>query len=195
MAAPTQTFTKPSTAVAPTGALAGADAAIATLARLEERLATIERVAASLEPLAGVAATLPGAVAMFTDTLDGVAARLGDAGVDLDDRMRSVLRAVEVSTAPRAVHGLASLIESQLLEPSALAVVSQLAAALASPGDARPVGLWGAMRALRDPDVQRAVGFLLAVAREFGKHLAAGDVEACRDRLDAPDTRLLEGVS
>jgi hypothetical protein len=100
-------------------------------------------------------------------------------------RRRTVTyRHCEVSTAPRAVAALASLVESRLLEPSALAVVSQLAAALADPGPARPVGMWGALKALRDPDVQRALGFLLAVARQFGKNLAAGEVEACRDRLD-----------
>lgn len=160
------------------------DPVLAALARIEHRLTSLERTAAALEPAGGMVATLPGAVAVFADTFDGIAARLGEAGVDLDERMRSVLRAIEVSTAPRAVAALASLVESRLLEPSALAVVSQLAAALADPGPARPVGMWGALKALRDPDVQRALGFLLAVARQFGKNLAAGEVEACRDRLD-----------
>lgn len=160
------------------------DPVLAALARIEQRLAAVEQVAVALNPAGGMLATLPGAVAMMADTFDGVAERLGEAGVDLDERMRSVLRAVEVATAPRAVAGLASLVESRLLEPSALAVVSQLASALADPGAAQPVGMWGAMKALRDPDVQRALGFLLAIARQFGKNLASGEVDACRDRLD-----------
>lgn len=168
------------------------DPVLAALERIEARLAAVERVAATIAPAAALTATLPGAVAMLADTFDGVAARLGDAGVDLDHRMRCVAKAVEVSTAPRAVNGLASLVESKLLEPSALAVVSQLASALAAPGETTPVGVWGAMRALRDPAVQRALGFLLAVARQFGKNLEDGDVEACRDRLDAAQTKLLE---
>jgi hypothetical protein len=60
---------------------------------------------------------LPGAVAVAADTLDGLAARLGAAGIDLDALMMAVLRAVEVATAPRAVNGLAS-VESRLLEPA-----------------------------------------------------------------------------
>ncbi|MBK7071917.1 MAG: DUF1641 domain-containing protein [Myxococcales bacterium] len=169
------------------------DPVLAALERIERRLAAVEQVARAIAPLAGVAETLPGAVAVAADTLDGLAARLGAAGIDLDARMMAVLRAVEVATAPRAVNGLASLVESHLLEPSALAVVSQLAVALATPGEATPVGPWGALKALRDPDVQRALGFALAIARTFGQQLAAGGVDACRDRLDgASHARLLE---
>lgn len=169
------------------------DPVLAALARIEARLAAVEEVARAIAPMASMAATLPAAVAVAADTFDGVATRLGAAGVDLDDRMRSVVRALEVATAPRAVNGLASLVESHLLEPSALAVVSQLAVALAEPGEAKPVGTWGALKALRDPDVQRALGFALAIARRFGKQLAAGNVDACRDRLDdAAHAKLLE---
>jgi hypothetical protein len=171
---------------------ANAATIVAALERIEQRLAAVERVALTLAPTAALTATLPGAVAMLADTFDGVAARLGEAGVDLDERMRSVLRAIEVATAPRAVAGLTSLVESKALEPTSLAVISQLAAALAHPGATPPVGLWGAMRALGDADVQRALGFLLAVARQFGKNLAAGEVDACRDRLTEASHLLLE---
>ena len=171
------------------------DPVLAALERIERRLAAVERVALTAAPAAQLTSTLPGAVAMLVDTFDGIAAKLGDAGVDLDERMRSVVRALEVATAPRAVDGLASLVESKLLEPTALAAVSQLAAALADPGATPSVGAWGALRALRDPDVQRALGFLLAVARQFGKNLAAGSVDACRDRLEGTRAnRLLEGT-
>jgi uncharacterized protein DUF1641 len=159
------------------------DPVLVALERIERRLAEVERVTSSLAPVADLIAAVPGGIATLTDTVDTLAARLGDRGVDLDDRLRSVVRAVEVSTTPRAVHALAALVESQLLEPSALAVVSRLAAALAEPGAAEPVGMWGAMRALRDPDVQRALGFVLAVGRTFGRHLGTGELEACRDRL------------
>lgn len=173
-----------------------ASSMLAALARLErrldERLGRLERLAQSLAPAAQLVANAPGAVAMLADTFDGVAARLGDAGVDLDERMRSVARALEVATAPRAVAGLASLVESKMLEPTALAVISQLAAALAHPGASSPVGLWGSMRALGDEDVQRALGFLLAVARQFGKNLAAGELDACRDRIGAASAHALE---
>jgi hypothetical protein len=32
-------------------------------------------------------------------------------------------------------------------------------------------------------DVQRAVGFLLAVARELGRHLGTGELDECRQHL------------
>jgi hypothetical protein len=140
----------------------------------------VERVARALAPLAEVAAAAPGGVAILTDAFDNLAGRAVDGGVDLDARLASVLHAVEVSTSPRAVHGLATLVESKLLEPTALAAVSQFAAALAASGGAPPVGAWGA---LRDPDVQRALGFLLAVARSFGRQLADGELDSCRDHL------------
>jgi hypothetical protein len=162
-----------------------ADPVLATLQRIEHRLAAVERVTSALAPLAE---TAPAAVGMFTDTVDSLAAKLGDRGIDLDARLHSVLRALEVSTAPRAVNGLAALVESKLLEPSALAVVSRLAAAFAEPGEAKPVGMWGLMRALKDPDVQRAIGFLLAVGREFGRHLGTGELEECRQHLLAAQT-------
>lgn len=37
---------------------------------------------------------------------------------------------------------------------------------------AEPMGPWGMMRAFADPDVQRAMGFLLTFARAFGQSLA-----------------------
>jgi hypothetical protein len=159
------------------------DPVLAALTRIERRLAEVERVTTALAPLADLIGAAPGGVAMMTDTVDTLAAKLQGDGVDLDERLRSAVRALEVATAPRAVHGLATLVESQMLEPSALAVISQLAAALAEPGETRPVGVWGAMRALRDADVQRALGFLLAVARTFGRHLGDGELDACRDHL------------
>ncbi len=156
------------------------DPVLASLQRIEQRLAEVERVTSALAPLVDA---VPGGIGMLTDTVDTVAARLGERGVDLDARLHCALRAVEVSTAPRAVNGLAALVESKMLEPSTLAVISRLAAALADPGDTKSVGVWGMMRALRDPDVQRAVGFMLAVAREFGRNLATGELDECRQHL------------
>jgi uncharacterized protein YjgD (DUF1641 family) len=40
-----------------------------------------------------------------------------------------------------------------------------------SAGTAQPIGPWGMMRALSDPDVQRAMGFLMSFARAFGQSL------------------------
>lgn len=177
------------TAVAKPAANAGpasnpptSDPVLDALTRIERRLAEVERVTSALAPLADLVATAPGGLAMLTDTVDSLAARVEAPG-ELDARVRSVLRAVEVATKPRAVHGLATLIESDLLAPSVLAVLSQLASALSDPGASRPVGTIGVLRAMRDHDVQRALGFLFAVARTFGHRLAEGELEAAEQKL------------
>jgi uncharacterized protein YjgD (DUF1641 family) len=40
--------------------------------------------------------------------------------------------------------------------------------ALAAADDAKPVGLFGMLSALRDPDVQKGLGFLIAVLKKLG---------------------------
>jgi len=168
----TATVPVPSTPPAPPG-----DPVLAALERIERRLDEALRVTSALAPLVESA---PGGVAAMADVFDSLAARLADRGVDLDARLRAVVRAVEVATAPRTVAALAALAESRLLDPAALAVLDRLAAAIAEPGAARPIGAWGLLRALRDPDVQRALGFLIEVAREVGRHLGAGELEEHR---------------
>ena len=161
------------------------DPVLAALERIERRLADVERVASALAPLVEAA---PGGLAMLTDTVDTLAAKASDAGINLDARLHSVLRAFEVATSPRAVNGLAALVESKMLDAKALAVVSRLADALAESGDAKPIGTWGLLRSLRDPDIQRALGFLVAIARDLGRHLSTGELEACRQHLLAATT-------
>jgi hypothetical protein len=161
------------------------DPVLAALERIERRLAAVEHVTSALAPLVDAA---PGGLAMLTDTIDTLAAKVGDTGVDLDARLHSVLRAVEVATSPRAVNGLAALVESKMLDAKALAVISRLADALAESGDAKPIGTWGLLRSLRDPDVQRALGFLVAIARDLGRHLSSGELEQCREHLLAVTT-------
>lgn len=153
----------------------------ATLARLEQRLIHIERVLGRLETQAG---ELPGLVGTVGDTFDSLVARLADRGVDVDARLHDVLRLVERMTAPetvRATEGLlvhldaiASLARSGVLDTGALSVLEQAARALTRAAEQQPpaVGPLGALRALGDPGVQRALGFLLEVARGLGQGLA-----------------------
>jgi uncharacterized protein YjgD (DUF1641 family) len=46
--------------------------------------------------------------------------------------------------------------------------VDCLTYALAAADDAKPVGLFGLLSALRDPEVQRGLGFLIAVLKKLG---------------------------
>jgi uncharacterized protein YjgD (DUF1641 family) len=46
--------------------------------------------------------------------------------------------------------------------------VDCLTYALAAAEDAKPVGLFGLLSALRDPEVQKGLGFLIAVLKKLG---------------------------
>lgn len=49
--------------------------------------------------------------------------------------------------------------------------VEKIVEAFRQAKDFEPVGFTGAMRAMRDPEVQKALGFLIAFARNLGKNL------------------------
>lgn len=110
-----------------------------------------------LPTLGMLAQQAPGAVAMLADTGDDLVMRLREAGVDIEHLGRRGLKAAK------------ALIDSNVLEDSAVAVISNAAQSLAdSASAARPVSAFGLLRALGDPDVQRALGFFLAFAKSFG---------------------------
>lgn len=115
----------------------------------------------------------PALLATAADAADGLAARLGEQGVSVDERGRALLSLLERVSRAEAVASVHGLLDSGLLAPGAISVLSNLAQAL--PSDAshapQPVGAWGAYRALREPEVQRALGFLLGIARRLGASL------------------------
>ena len=70
-----------------------------------------------------------------------------------------------------------SLLRSSVLNPEAVQVVSQIAEALiestrVAHATPQKIGLLGLLKAMRDPDVQRSMGFAMAFAKTFGQHLA-----------------------
>ena len=78
-----------------------------------------------------------------------------------------------------ATPALDSLLSSSLTDPQAAEVLAQLGDALveAKAATARnphgPKGLFGILKATKDPDVARGLGFLLQVAKAFGRQLSA----------------------
>lgn len=66
-----------------------------------------------------------------------------------------------------------ALIDSHVLDEQPVAVISSAAQALAeSAQNPQRASLFSLLRAMSDPQVQRALGFLLAFARAFGAHLS-----------------------
>lgn len=105
----------------------------------------------------------PGFVAMVADMFDEQMK-----GVDIDSRIRGLVSLTERVTDPGATEAL-----GKVLAPEALQTVGALGEAL-SEGARReidPVGLMGLMKKMRDPDVKRAMGFLLNVAKSLGQGL------------------------
>jgi uncharacterized protein YjgD (DUF1641 family) len=144
------------------------------LARIEARLSRIE---GALEPAALLADKLPALVAITTDVIDETMNEAAAQGLELalvaDELKRLVFGLLRLTTSSE----LKSALESGMLEPRALQALGKVAGALVEVSSEPParVGAFGALRALRDDDVQRALGFLLQLAQRFGRALAEDD--------------------
>ena len=111
---------------------------------------------------ASLTASIPGIDALKSIDLAGLAqsfATLSDKVVD-------------------ATPALNSLLSSRLTDPQATEVLAQLGEALVEAKTANaqgahgPKGLFGILKAAKDPDVARGLGFLLQVAKAFGRQLS-----------------------
>ncbi len=79
---------------------------------------------------------------------------------------------------PKALKASADLVDSGMLDEQVVKTLGRIgrqavdALNKVNEGPIQPVGgLWGMMRASKDPDVQKTVGFAFAFAKEFAKHL------------------------
>lgn len=158
------------------------DEKAAKLGDLEGRLAAVgdvierlsrPRTMGSLRNVVDLAENAPGLVATFVDVVDEAMAEAGAQGLELaqvvDNARRLLLGLLRLTTSPE----LRALLDSGMLDPRALESLGQVASALvrARQGAAAPVGMLGALRALGNPDVQRALGLVLQVAANFGRAL------------------------
>lgn len=171
------------------------DERVASALALAERL-TEPGTLRALERLADAAEQAPSALATMTDTFDDVCERAAAAGVDIDDRARNLVVALEKLTSPEALRVLqqvldhvevvGGLLESGVLDPAPVAIVGKLGEALATTSreDSPSVGAIGALRALGDPDVKRTVGFALRVAQRFGGAMRERETKALAARND-----------
>ncbi len=117
----------------------------------------------TLPSLGALVRQAPGVLAMMVDTSDELVMRLREEGIDIEHLGRRSLKAAK------------ALVDSNVLEDSAIAVISNAAQSLADSACAsRPVSAFGLLRAMGDPDVQRALGFFLAFAKSFGSRCQTG---------------------
>ena len=151
-------------------------------ARILASLATLERITRpqTLDRLRGLldaAEAAPGLIAVLGDTFDEFAARAAREGIDLARVLPDLAEALFVVLKLLSGEGTQTSLRAALA-PEHLAVLEKtanaVAVAVAQPE--RAVGPLGALAALRDPHTKRAIGFALAVARQFGSQLESKPV-------------------
>ena len=94
----------------------------------------------------------------------------------LDVRTTSQQLATLIPTLAEASPAINRILESPIVEPEPIAVLSEAAEALvkglqAAQQNQTKVGLRGLLKATKDEDVQRGLGFLIEVAKVFGRDL------------------------
>lgn len=108
--------------------------------------------------------------AMLADSVDDFV-RTSDIDFDmlLDKGLDALLRTINLVESPQ----FDALLNSGVLDPAAIEVVGKVGKALAdsSAQEIKPVGAFDLLKAIGDPDVQRGLGFLVSVGRNFGQEL------------------------
>lgn len=152
-----------------------ADARLTGVLTLLERL-TQPEVLKNLETVVAQLEAAPRLVALVGDILDEFARSAAAQGADLQSATDNLL-----ATARAVIHALGDpntkdFLESGALSGDALKTINLAARSLVEAhGGSHPVGFFGAMSRMRDPEVQRAVGFALTAAKAFGRELSNND--------------------
>jgi hypothetical protein len=132
-----------------------------------------------LERLLQLADQAPGLVAMLVDSLDEMAERARESGVDFE---RGLANGAAAAVRFGAVMGeaevraLETVLHSGVLAPETVRLMGGLGEALSASAatDVGHIGPLGLLRALRDPDARRTLGFAAVFARQFGQRLNGG---------------------
>ncbi|MGE0815980.1 MAG: DUF1641 domain-containing protein [Vicinamibacterales bacterium] len=165
-------------------ASAGAGQAPAvSLDTLHAQVASMAEVIDALRPVVALIHQAPAMLAMAGDSVDELVRTAAGRGVDVERGLINGAGAAlrfGASMDARKVDALEALLNSGVLDPAALRIVGAVGQALAdaAAAPAPPLGPMGLWRALGQPDVQRALGFLMAVAQRVGAQLDAAPARA-----------------
>ena len=130
-----------------------------------------------LERLSALAETAPDAIATVVDILDAEYARAAEHGYDPEHLLRQMIESLRRLSDLFQSEEFEALLDSGVLDPEALQAVGSLGSALVESqkesqrGETPRRGFFGLLGALRDPDVQRAIGFIVSFAKKFGQNL------------------------
>jgi hypothetical protein len=153
--------------------------------RMRGLVALAERVSrpatlAQLHALFDLLDAGPGLLALAGDTVDDLAREAEARGIPLEQIVPELRRALGSMLRLLTSSQVKQLLDSDLLLPGAIAALGSAARAMASAARApeTQLGLFATLFAMREPEVQRAVGFAIDVARRFGTHV---------DHLELPE--------
>mgnify|MGYP001825390074 CR=1 FL=1 len=149
------------------------DTRLRTLSELLERMTRPEALA-PLMMMVELSEQAKPAVATFTDVLDETMARAASEGMEIEWLVESSKNAILKLAQLATSREVQALLDSGMLDPAALSTLGMTARAVAdaSAEPAPRVGMLGALRASRQPSVQRALGFLIRRAEIVGENLA-----------------------
>ncbi len=151
----------------------------------DDLLRRLEHATQSMVALTALVAQAQPAVAIIVDSADELVRRARDRGIDVDARLHATLHLVDRLTAPDSMRVLHMLLDRLPMLEQAIVAAGRLPGAVAIGVDSldefmhdvqattppAPLGLFGMIRALRDPDVQRTIGVLLRGAARVGRTL------------------------
>jgi hypothetical protein len=137
------------------------------LERIDARLERIDAQLAAISPLIEQA---PNAIALLGDVFDEYAEQAAARGIPLEQIVPELGRAFEAMLRLLTSTHMRQLLDSDLLLPGAVSALGTAARAMAAAACApeTKLGLFGTLAAMREPEVQRAVGFAVDLARRFG---------------------------
>jgi hypothetical protein len=147
--------------------------------RLESLLGRLERLEERLSPLLDQLEQAPGMLAMLGDMFDEYARRAAKEGISLEE---SGINLVQLSLklgqelGPQQAANLIQLLRVTAGNPQLVQVLSKLSEAAAPAADgaaaasapfSRKLGVFGLLRAIKEPSVQQSLQWGLDVARRF----------------------------
>lgn len=150
-----------------------------TAAALHRLLDNAELFAVILGGLDGVARKGEVIGDTLSEVLEEVRAAGRSTGLDFGTTTRQLATLIPVLSEATPV--INRIVESPIVQEEPIAVLSEAAEALvkglqAAQQNQTKVGLRGLLKATRDEDVQRGLGFIIEVARIFGRDLAGNKI-------------------
>ncbi|ACY14891.1 DUF1641 domain-containing protein [Haliangium ochraceum] len=114
----------------------------------------------------------PLTLATIVDTADQVIAAMAARGIHVDQLIRGTQKAAVQVAKLITSDEFSEVLDSGILDARVLPTLGAMARALAqaSTSTQEKIGVLGSLRALRQPEVQSALGFLMHAASEFGAH-------------------------